>query len=100
MTTYHGDWAAGAKDLAKGVVLLGLRAVALLAYVVLALAEPFIGVVLSAFAFGCFAVAVLFGFILRVPFAHRWEVLALAVVSMLLYGLYLGVLGLLQRCLR
>ena len=30
-----------------GVVLLGLRAVALLAYVVLALAEPFIGVLVS-----------------------------------------------------
>lgn len=96
----HGAWAragVGAWRLLWGTVLLGARAVALVAYILLSMAEPFIGVVLCALAFGAFATAVLFGFILQAPFEHRWTVLAASVVLMLAYWVYLSVIRLLQR---
>ena len=90
----------GAKDFGKGFGLLALRAIALPVYIVLSLAEPFIGIILSFLAFGCFAVAVLFGFIFQVHFPHRWEVLGAAVVFMLIYFAYLSIVALLARLLR
>jgi hypothetical protein len=94
------DLRAGLVQFGGGAVLLALRALALLVYVVLAMAEPFIGIVLSVLAFGTFAVTVLFGFILQMPFPHRWEMLFASVGFMLLYGAYLGLLSWLQRFCR
>lgn len=94
------DLRVGLKQFGGGAVMLALRGVALVLYVLMAMAEPFIGVVLSVLAFGTFFVTVLFGFLLQVPFPHRWEMLFGSVGFMLLYGLYLGLLSLLQRFCR
>lgn len=75
------------------------RPIALVAFVFLAMLEPFVGVILSAMAFGCFAVAMLFGFILQMPFAQRWQVLGASLLFMLAYGAYLGALAWLRRSL-
>ena len=91
---------AGLKQFGGGAVMLALRAVALVVYVLVALAEPFIGVGLSVLAFGTFFVAVLFGFLLQAPFPHRWEMLFASVGFMLLYGAYLGLQSMLQRFCR
>lgn len=80
--------------------LLLWRPVALVAYLFLAMLEPFVGVVLSVLAFGSFAVAILFGFVLQVPFPHRWHVLGASFVFMIAYGVYLGVMRLLQDSLK
>jgi hypothetical protein len=69
------------------------------AYLFLAMLEPFVGVVLSVLAFGSFAVAILFGFVLQVLFPHRWHVLGASLVFMVAYGVYLGVMRLLQESL-
>ena len=49
---------------ATGALVLMIRACALVLFMVMSMAEPFLAVVLSALAIGCFFVAVLFGFIL------------------------------------
>lgn len=95
-----GGWVragGGALRLLLGTVKLAVRGVALVAYILLSMAEPIVGVILCVLAFGSFATAVLFGFILQAPFEHRWTVLAASVVLMLAYGLYLGLIRLLQR---
>lgn len=73
------------------------RPIGLVAYVFLAMLEPFVGVILCVLAFGSFAVAILFGFIFEVPFPHRWHVLGASLGFMFAYGAYLGIMALLQR---
>src|ERR1700688_4878570 len=73
---------------ATGALALMIRACALVLFMLMSLAEPFLAVVLSALAVGCFVVAVLFGFIFHAPFPHRWYVLGASVVFLLLYMLY------------
>ena len=73
---------------AARAIALMIRACALVIFMVMSLAEPFLAVVLSALAIGCFFVAVLFGFIFHAPFPHRWYVLGASVVFLLLYLLY------------
>ena len=85
---------------ATGAVVLMIRAGALVLFMVMSMAEPFLAVVLSALAIGCFFVAVLFGFIFHAPFAHRWYVLGASVVFLLLYVLYRFVMQGVQRLLR
>ena len=82
------------------VLVLVIRAVALVVFMVMALAEPFLAVVLSALALGCFVVAMLFGFILHAPFAHRWFVLGASVVFLLAYVVYRFVMQGVQSLLR
>jgi hypothetical protein len=71
-----------------GALVLMIRACALVIFMVMSLAEPFLAVVLSALAVGCFLVAVLFGFIFHASFPHRWFVLGASVVFLMLYVLY------------
>jgi len=85
---------------ATGALVLMIRACALAIFMVMSLAEPFLAVVLSALAIGCFFVAVLFGFILHAPFPHRWYVLGASVVFLLLYVLYRFAMQGVQRLLR
>jgi hypothetical protein len=80
-------------------LLLLWRPIALVAYLFLAMLEPFVGVILSVMAFGSFAVAILFGFVFQVPFPHRWHVLGASFVFMIAYGVYLGIMRLLQDSL-
>ena len=77
-----------------------IRACALVLFMVMSMAEPFLAVVLSGLAIGCFFVAVLFGFIFRAPFPHRWFVLGASVAFLLLYVLYRFVMQGVQRLLR
>ena len=85
---------------ATGTVVLMIRACALVLFMLMSLAEPFLAVVLSALAIGCFLVAVLFGFIFHAQFPHRWFVLGASVVFLLLYVLYRFVMQGVQRLLR
>ena len=85
---------------ATGAVVLMIRACALVLFMVMSLAEPFLAVVLSALAIRCFFVAVLFGFIFHAPFPHRWYVLGASVVFLLLYVLYRFVMQGVERLLR
>jgi hypothetical protein len=85
---------------ATGALVLMIRACALVVFMVMSMAEPFLAVVLSALAIGCFFVAVLFGFIFHAPFPHRWFVLGASVVFLLLYVLYRFVMQGVQRLLR
>ncbi len=85
---------------ATGMLVLMIRACALVVFLVMSLAEPFLAVVLSALAIGCFFVAVLFGFIFHAPFPHRWYVLGASVVFLLLYVLYRFAMQGVQRLLR
>jgi hypothetical protein len=85
---------------ATGALVLMIRACALVLFMVMSLAEPFLAVVLSALAIGCFFVAVLFGFIFHAPFPHRWSVLGASVLFLLLYVLYRFLMQGVQRLLR
>ena len=85
---------------ATGALVLMIRACALVLFMVMSLAEPFLAVVLSALAIGCFFVAVLFGFIFHAPFPHRWYVLGASVVFLLLYVLYRFAMQGVERLLR
>ena len=85
---------------ASDTVILIIRASALVLFLAMSLAEPFLSVILSALALGCFFVAVLFGFILHAPFPHRWFVLGASVVFLALYVLYRFLMQGVQRLLR
>ena len=85
---------------ATGALVLMIRACALVLFMVMSMAEPFLAVVLSALAIGCFFVAVLFGFIFHAPFPHRWYVLGASVVFLLLYVLYRFAMQGVERLLR
>ena len=85
---------------ATSALVLMIRACALVLFMVMSMAEPFLAVVLSALAIGCFFVAVLFGFIFHAPFPHRWFVLGASVVFLLLYVLYRFAMQGVQRLLR
>jgi hypothetical protein len=85
---------------ATGALVVMIRACALVVFMVMSMAEPFLAVVLSALAIGCFFVAVLFGFIFHAPFPHRWYVLGASVVFLLLYVLYRFLMQGVQRLLR
>jgi hypothetical protein len=85
---------------ATGASVLMIRACALVVFMLMSMAEPFLAVVLSSLAIGCFFVAVLFGFIFHAPFPHRWYVLGASVVFLLLYVLYRFVMQGVQRLLR
>jgi hypothetical protein len=85
---------------ATGALVLMIRACALVVFVVMSMAEPFLAVGLSALAIGCFFVAVLFGFILHAPFPHRWFVLGASVAFLMSYVLYRYVMQGVERLLR
>jgi hypothetical protein len=85
---------------ATGALVLMIRACALVVFMVMSMAEPFLAVVLSALAIGCFFVAVLFGFIFHAPFPHRWFVLGASVVFLMLYVLYRFAMQGVERLLR
>jgi hypothetical protein len=85
---------------ATGALVLMIRACALVVFVVMSMAEPFLAVMLSALAIGCFFVAVLFGFIFHAPFPHRWFVLGASVVFLILYVLYRFAMQGAERLLR
>jgi hypothetical protein len=87
-------------DAVAGAFTLMIRACALVIFMVMSMAEPFLAVILSALALGCFFVAVLFGFIFHAPFPHRWFVLGASVMFLLLYVLYRFVMLGVQRLLR
>ena len=77
-----------------------IRACAFVVFLLMSMAEPFLAVILSTLALGCFFVAVLFGFIFHAPFPHRWFVLGASVVFLMLYVLYGVALQGVQRLLR
>jgi len=83
-----------------GVVLLALRSVVLVAFVLLSLAEPFLAVTLGVLALACFLVAVVFGFILHMPFQHRWDLLGASVLFVMAYLLFRAIMLGVQRLLR
>ncbi len=85
---------------ATGALILMIRACALVVFMLMSMAEPFLAVVLSALAIGCFFVAVLFGFIFHAPFPHRWFVLGASVVFLMMYVLYRFAMQGVQRLLR
>jgi hypothetical protein len=85
---------------ATGMLVLVIRACALVLFLLMSMAEPFLAVVLGALALGCFFVAVLFGFIFHAPFQHRWFVLGASVIFLLLYVMYRFLMQGVQRLLR
>jgi hypothetical protein len=85
---------------ATAALVLVIRACAFVVFLLMSMAEPFLAVVLSTLALGCFFVAVLFGFIFHAPFPHRWFVLGASVVFLMLYVLYGLALQGVQRLLR
>jgi hypothetical protein len=85
---------------ATAALVLVIRACAFVVFLLMSMAEPFLAVVLSTLALGCFFVAVLFGFIFHVPFPHRWFVLGASVVFLMVYVLYGVALQGVQRLLR
>src|SRR5277367_6243765 len=85
---------------ATAALVLVIRACALVLFILMSMAEPFLAVVLSALALGCFFIAVLFGFIFHAYFPHRWFVLGASVVFLLLYVLYRFLMQGVQRLLR
>jgi hypothetical protein len=85
---------------ATGALVFAIRACALALFLVMSMAEPFLAVVLSALALGCFFVAVLFGFIFHAPFQHRWHVLGASVVFLMMYVMYRFAMQGIQRLLR
>ncbi len=97
MRAATGLFATAGGQLVAGALWLALRAVALALYTLLALGEFFVAPVLSVLAFGAFAVALLFGFILQMPFAQKWEVLGFSVLIMFAYFAYRAVMALLLR---
>ena len=86
-------------DLGRSAVAVAIRTAALAAFLVMSLAEPFLAVILGGLAIGCFSVSVLFGFILRAPFPHRWFVLGASVVFLMVYVLYRFLMQGVQRLL-
>jgi hypothetical protein len=96
----HSRSAPFTGNAATGAIVLMIRAGALVVFMVMSMAEPFLAVMLSALALGCFFVAVVFGFIFHAPFPHRWYVLGASVVFLLLYVLYRFVMQGVQRLLR
>ena len=86
-------------ELGKGVVVTAIRAVVLVAFLLMSLAEPILAVVLSVLAVGCFSVSVLFGFILHAPFPHRWFVLGASVFFLAAYLLFRFLMQGVQRLL-
>ena len=99
----ESDFSRGARltgNAAKGALVLVIRACAFVVFLLMSLAEPFLAVVLSTLALGCFFVAVLFGFIFHAPFPHRWFVLGASVVFLMLYVLFGLALQGVQRLLR
>jgi hypothetical protein len=85
---------------ATAALVLVIRACAFVVFLLMSMAEPFLAVILSTLALGCFLVAVLFGFIFHAPFPHRWFVLGASVVFLALYVLYGVALQGVQRLLR
>lgn len=85
---------------ATGALVLMMRTCALILFMAMSMAEPFLAVALSALALGCFFVAVLFGFIFHAPFPHRWFVLGASVVFLMTYVIYRFVMLGVQRLLR
>ena len=81
----------------RTAIRFAVRASALILVTFMAMAEPFLAVVLGALSFGCFFVAVLFGFILHAPFQHRWFILAASIVFALLYSLFRLIMLFLSR---
>jgi hypothetical protein len=82
------------------MLALVVRTCALVLFMLMSMAEPFLAVVLSSLAIGCFFVSVLFGFILHAHFPHRWFVLGASVVFLLIYVLYRFLMQGVQRLLR
>ena len=64
-----------ASEVIAGTLTVTIRAVALVMFLALSLAEPVVAFLLCGMALGCFSVAVLFGFIFHAYFPHRWFVL-------------------------
>ena len=86
---------------ATAALVLVIRACAFVVFLLMSMAEPFLAVVLSTLALGCFFVAVLFGFIFHAPFPHRWFVLGRVRGVLGCFTSYIGVaLQGVQRLLR
>jgi hypothetical protein len=85
---------------ATGALVLMIRGAAAVVFLLMAMAEPFLAVLLSGLAIACFFVAVLFGFILHAPFHHRWFVLGASVVFLMTYVLYRFLMLGVQRLMR
>lgn len=98
-TTAGARAAHRASCISRELVAIVLRAIALLVFVLMSLAEPFLAMALGALSLASFVVAVLFGFILREPFAQRWEVLGASVLFLLAYLLYRALMLGVQRLL-
>ena len=98
-TTGGARAAQGASRFACALGAIVMRTLALVVFVLMSLAEPFLAMALGALSLASFVVAVLFGFILREPFAHRWEVLGASVLFLLAYLLYRALMLGVQRLL-
>jgi hypothetical protein len=99
----ESDFPRGARltgNAATAALVLVVRACAFVVFLLMSMAEPFLAIILSTLALGCFFVAVLFGFIFHAPFPHRWFVLGASVVFLMLYVLYGLALQGVQRLLR
>lgn len=72
----------------RAAIRFAVRVSAFILVTIMAMAEPFLAVVLGSLAFGCFFVAVLFGFILHAPFQHRWFILGASIAFAILYSLF------------
>ena len=82
------------------LVVLSIRFTAMVAFILMSMAEVFIAPILGFLALSSFFVSVLFGFILRMPFEHRWAVLGASVFFVLTYVLYRAAMAGVARLMR
>lgn len=66
-------------------------------YIFLALGEMFLAPLCGALAIVCFFIAVVVGFSLSMPLQHKWELLGVSVVLMLIYFVYRGMMQIVLR---
>lgn len=78
-------------------LLLAWHAVRVVICALLVLFEPLLRIVLVPIAFLGFVVTLIFGFMIDAPHFPKWGMLAFSVGALLLYWLYLGVMGLFMR---
>ena len=92
-------FAAGVQRLALATLWLTVRAVALVAFLLLAMGEVFLGPLISLLALATFFLAVVCGFLLDL-IPQRWGLLTMSVLLMLGYLAYRVVMLLMLRIAR
>jgi hypothetical protein len=88
------------ETLIVALVVIAIRFASTVVFILMSMADVFIAPILGFLALSCFFVSVLFGFILRMPFEHRWAMLGASVLFVLAYVLYRAAMAGVARLMR